>query len=79
MSHRKSLLPVKFAICLTEDEQGGDLTRHKLYRVIPDAQVESHGYLRVIDDSGEDYLYSAAFFVIVALPAEVTEALLAAA
>lgn len=79
MSPNEKQLPVKFAICLAEDEQGGDLTRRKLYQVIPDAQAESHGYLRVIDDSGEDYLYSASFFIVVTLPAEVISALLTAA
>jgi len=79
MSPSENQPPVKFAICLAEDEQGGDLTRRKIYQVISDAQAESHGYLRVIDDSGEDYLYSAGFFLVVALPAEVTSALLEAA
>ncbi len=79
MLHRKHNKPVLFAICLAEDPQGGDLTLHKLYRVIPDADAERHAYLRVIDDSGEDYLYSAKFFVVLTLPAEVEEAVLAQA
>ena len=77
MPRHKRNQPVTFAICLAEDEQGGDLTLHKLYRVVPDAQAERHSYLRVIDDSGEDYLYSAKFFALLTLPAEVEEAVLA--
>ena len=63
-------------MCLREDEQGESLTLHKLYPVIADSHAEQHGYIRIIDDSGEDYLYSAKFFAMVELPAEVSEAML---
>lgn len=65
----------QFAICLREDPQGEDLIRHKIYRVLPDAEAPA-GYLRIVDESGEDYLYSAHAFVLVSLPAEVTQQLI---
>lgn len=78
MPHSTTIAPV-FVICLWEDEQGESLTKHKIYRVLPDEKAAQYGYLRIIDDSGEDYLYSARFFKTVALPLEVAEALLLAA
>jgi hypothetical protein len=64
----------QFAICLREDPQGEDLILHKIYRVLPDPAAPA-GYLRVVDESGEDYLYSARAFVLVSLPPEVAEKL----
>ena len=66
---------VQFAICLREDPQGEDLILHKIYRVLPDPAVPA-GYLRIVDESGEDYLYSARAFALVSLPPEVAEKLL---
>ena len=65
----------QLAICLREDSQGEDLILHKVYRVLPDPAAPA-GYLRVIDESGEDYLYSACAFALVVLPADVAEKLL---
>jgi hypothetical protein len=73
---RKKLSTPNFALCLYEDEQGDSLTRHKLYRLLPDAKAEQQGYVRLIDDSGEDYLYSARFFQLLTLPVEVEQAIL---
>lgn len=66
---------IQFAICLREDQQGEDLILHKIYRVLPDPAAPA-GYLRVVDESGEDYLYSAQAFALVSLPPEVAEKLL---
>jgi hypothetical protein len=49
-----------------------------LYEVVPDADAERDGMLRVIDESGEDYLFPAANFVRASLPAAVEEAVLRA-
>ena len=67
---------VQFAICIAVKEDG-DLEVWKIYRVLPDVKAEEVGCLRVIDESGEDYLYPQARFVIVELPEEVRERLLA--
>ena len=75
MPNIKPTAPV-FAICLAKDRQGESLTRHKIYQVLPDEKAAQHGYLRIIDDSGEDYLYSSDFFKVIALPGEIEQAIL---
>ena len=67
---------VQFAICIAAEEDG-DLEVWKMYRVLPDVKAEEVRCLRVIDESGEDYLYPQGRFVIVELPEEVRERLLA--
>lgn len=57
----------RFAICV-QNRGAEDLDVHKVYRVLPDKAAAVEGYLRVIDESGEDYLYPANYFVFVALP-----------
>jgi hypothetical protein len=68
---------VQFAICIAAEESG-DLEVWKIYRVLPDAKAEEVGCLRVIDESGEDYLYPKGRFLIVELPKAIREQLLAA-
>ena len=55
------------------------MERRKIYQVIPDRDAEKHGQLRVIDESGEDYLYPAAFFALIKLPRTLRRRVLAAA
>jgi len=66
-----------FALCV-EDKDCEDLEKRKIYKVLPDAEAEKEGYFRVIDESGEDYLYPQSYFVLVQLPREAQEALRAA-
>ena len=66
-----------FALCI-ENKDCEDLVRCKIYQVIPDEESEKEGYLRVIDESGEDYLYPQSYFILVQLPDEAQEALLLA-
>jgi hypothetical protein len=70
-------LNVQFAICIVS-QADGDLEVWKVYRVLPDAKASEVGCLRIIDESGEDYLYPQSQFVIVELPEEVRQRLLAA-
>ena len=56
-----------------------DLERRKLYGQIPDPHAAEDGYVRVVDESGEDYLYPADYFVPVHLPREAERALAGAA
>jgi hypothetical protein len=63
-----------FALCI-EDKDCEDLERRKVYQVLPDEAAKREGYLRVIDESGEDYLYPESYFVLVQLPREAQEAL----
>ena len=55
-----------FVACLRSEDEG-DLQVRKLYEVRADASASDRGYLRIIDDSGEDYLYPAEWFVPVVL------------
>jgi hypothetical protein len=68
----------QFAICVNNSEYPVSLELHKIYRVLPDEDAEQDGDLRVIDESGEDYLYPANFFMILELPRDVQRALLQA-
>ena len=56
-----------FAVCI-ENRGAEDLDVRKIYRVLPDKTAAATGYVRVIDESGEDYLYPADYFVPVELP-----------
>lgn len=67
---------VEFAVCVRNDECD-DLELHKIYRLLPDETAAKDGYLRIVDESGEDYLYPESYFIIVKLPIEVQEALAA--
>jgi hypothetical protein len=70
---------LRFAICVKNDEYPASLQRWKAYRVLPDEKGARHNLIRVIDESGEDYLFSASYFVPVELPQEAESALLVAA
>jgi hypothetical protein len=66
---------IRFAVCIDNAGYPASLELHKIYRVLPDAEAESDGDLRVVDESEEDYLYPAERFVMVALPQKVEESL----
>jgi hypothetical protein len=61
-------------ICI-ENKDCEDLEKRKIYQVLPDDKAEKEGYLRIIDESGEDYLYPQSYFISVQLPREAQEAL----
>jgi hypothetical protein len=67
-----------FVVCLNNEGYKASLEVGKLYRVIPDEEAEAHGYIRVIDESGEDYAFVADRFHPVELPVAVEKVLLAA-
>ena len=64
-----------FAVCVRNDDYPASLELRKLYRVLDDEFATEHGLIRVIDESGEDYLYPGDFFVRVELPASVEKTL----
>ncbi|HXG84537.1 MAG TPA: hypothetical protein VNI84_10965 [Pyrinomonadaceae bacterium] len=70
---------LRFAVCVDNKGYPASLERHKIYRVLPDEDAVKDGDLRIIDESGEDYLYSANRFVFVKLPQIVETSLLMAA
>ena len=54
--------PTRFVLCIDNGGYPASLQHRKLYEVRPDADAEAHGQLRIIDDSGEDYLYPREYF-----------------
>lgn len=67
-----------FAVCVKNVGNEASLEVRKLYEVIPDPDAEVDGMIRVIDESGEDYLFPAAYFIVAPLPAAVERAVLEA-
>lgn len=67
----------KFVLCIRDDECE-DLELRKVYQVVPDKKASKEGYLRIIDESGEDYLYPESYFIPVTLSAEAQDAFLVA-
>ncbi len=65
-------------LCLNNKGYPASLEVGKLYRAIADEEASTHGYIRVVDESGEDYANDAERFYRVALPQEVEQALLSA-
>ena len=68
----------QFGLCLNNEGYPASLEVGKLYRVIPDDDAAAHGYIRVIDENGEDYAYTANRFHLIQLPIAVEKALLSA-
>lgn len=60
-----------FAVCIDNSSYPAALELNKIYQILPDAQAAEDDYLRVVDESGEDYLYSADRFVPIVLPPRV--------
>jgi hypothetical protein len=69
----------RFAVCVNNTDYRASLELHKIYRVLPDEDAEVDGDIRVVDESGEDYLYPAEWFVSIELPQAVEKSLLQAA
>ncbi|HEY0151195.1 MAG TPA: hypothetical protein VGB92_04295 [Longimicrobium sp.] len=69
---------VRFAVCIRNDDHPDALEVRKLYPVLPDSHAGEHGMVRIVDESGEDYLYPAVVSVV-ALRDDVEQALLSAA
>ncbi|HMD99817.1 MAG TPA: hypothetical protein VKM93_21120 [Terriglobia bacterium] len=68
----------RFVICVRNDDYPVSLEVHKVYEAVPDPGSEAHHLLRVIDESGEDYLYPEDYFMRRELPEAVERALLLA-
>lgn len=60
----------QYAICIANDDYPASLELHKVYRLVPDEEAALDGDVRVIDESGEDYLYPADYFVLITVPKE---------
>jgi hypothetical protein len=64
-----------FVICINNGEYAGTLELRKVYEVLDDPSAEARDYARIIDESGEDYLYPKSWFVPVAVPESIEELL----
>ena len=67
-----------FAVCLNNEGYEAALDIGKLYRIIADDEAAAHGYIRVVDESGDDYAYSVERFFPIELPSNVEQKLVAA-
>ena len=68
----------RFVVCVRNDEYPVALELHKIYRALPDAQGQCHGMIRVVDESGEDYLYPEECFRALEIPSTLEAELLRA-
>lgn len=68
----------RFVICLKNKGYEVSLERRKIYQALPDPAAAKHRQIRVIDESGEDYLYPQSFFAPIELPQPIRRAVLAA-
>ena len=75
-SRRPAAKRRRFAVCIQNKGFEASLERNKIYTVLPDEDAERDGDLRVIDESGEDYVFSADRFVAIEVPAPVRASLL---
>ncbi len=74
----KPLVARQLVVCVGNEGYAASLEKRKLYVMLRDAAAEKHGLRRIIDESGEDYLYPKALFRSIALPQSVKKAVLAA-
>ena len=68
----------QFVVCLKNQGYEASLERRKIYQVLPDTDAAKHKQIRVIDESGEDYLYPQSFFAPIELPQPLRRAVQAA-
>jgi hypothetical protein len=69
----------QFAVCIDNEGYPASLELRKIYRVLPDKKGAKHSLIRVVDESGEDYLYPERFFVPIKLPQAVEDVFVHAA
>jgi hypothetical protein len=69
--------PTQFFVCVNNEDYPASLEKRKIYVALRDAGAEKHGMLRIIDESGEDYLYPKSLFRAIALPLAIRRAVLA--
>ena len=60
---RKPRASRQYVVCIANDGFAASLEKRKIYQALPDSDAAAHSLLRVVDDSGEDYLYPAKWFV----------------
>jgi hypothetical protein len=68
----------QYVVCINNKGYEASLIPRKIYEIVPDERAEKDDFVRVIDESGEDYLYHTSHFVFIKLPLEVEQALVTA-
>ena len=68
-------MKARLVVCVKNEGYAASLELRKIYQVVADAPAEEHGLVRVIDESGEGYLYPTGYFAAIELPRAVEEAL----
>jgi hypothetical protein len=63
-----------YVLCVSNEKYQASLEARKIYQCIPDTKAEAHGQIRVIDESGEDYLYPVDIFLPIEIPEEAARA-----
>ena len=66
----------RFAVCVRNEGYEASLELHKIYRIVPDLEADKEGDVRVLDESGEDYIYPAEWFILIEVPEAVQQSLL---
>ena len=79
MSSKSNASSARLLVCVENEGYVVSLEKRKIYVSLADRGAAKHGQVRVIDESGEDYLYPKSFFLPVTLPQSVRKAILAAA
>jgi hypothetical protein len=69
----------QFFLCIRNDDYAASLQVRTVYAALNDPDAESHGMLRIVDESGEDYLYPADLFVPIEVPEAAVKVLAGAA
>jgi len=75
--NQKKEMKKQFALCIDNKGYEASLIPRKFYEVIPDEPAQQDNFVRVIDESGEDYLYHECHFIFIDLPDEVERVLVA--
>ena len=70
----KKLTSHRLVICIKNDDYPASLETRKIYEAVPDIEAEKQKQIRVIDESGEDYLYPEEYFIPVSLPKDIEDA-----
>jgi hypothetical protein len=71
----KKEISQEFVVCINNEHYPASLELHKIYRLIADEDADADGDIRIVDESGEDYLYPASCFVPINVPHAVEESL----
>ena len=75
---KSTRISFQFVVCLKNTGYPASLELYKIYRVLPDEDAAVDGDIRVVDESGEDYLYPASYFAAIKVPAAIEKSLLCA-